>query len=102
MINEILPDDVKRKLENGEILHIVDVREDEEWESGHIRGAKHLPLGSLEQRHGELGKGQEIIVVCRSGNRSGMACGLLDSLGYHVTNMPGGMMEWNGEIVTGR
>lgn len=95
---EMRPQEVKQRLDQGEPLNILDVREDNEWESGHIRGAKHIPLGLLGQRHNELDPRKEIIVVCRSGNRSGLACEMLESLGYKVINMPGGMMEWTGDV----
>ncbi|ALS23733.1 rhodanese domain-containing protein [Paenibacillus naphthalenovorans] len=95
---EMKPQEVKQRLERGEALTILDVREDNEWESGHIPGARHIPLGLLGQRHTELDPEKETIVVCRSGNRSGLACEMLESFGYKVMNMPGGMMEWTGEV----
>lgn len=81
---------------------LVDVREDDEWESGHIPGARHIPLGTLGERHRELDPNRETIVICRSGNRSGLACEFLESLGYNVVNMQGGMSEWNGDIEYGK
>lgn len=98
---DMLPQEVKERLAKGEKLNIIDVREPEEWESGHIPNAKHLPLGSLGQRYGELDRSQPYIIVCRSGNRSGLACELLEELGYDVTNMPGGMSRWEGEVAYG-
>ncbi len=94
----IRPQEVNDRLSKGEVLEIVDVREADEWASGHISGARHIPLGSLMQRHNELNKQQETIMVCRSGNRSGIACEYLESLGYKVINMTGGMLEWPGDI----
>lgn len=95
---EILPQEVQRRLEQGEKLLIVDVREPDEWASGHIPGAKHIPLGSILQRHKELDPEQEYIIVCRSGGRSSVACEQLEELGYKVVNMPGGMLEWDGDV----
>jgi len=94
--------EVEGKLQQGIPLHILDVREDEEWESGHIPGAMHIPLGSIGQRHAELDKGIETIVVCRSGNRSGLACELLEELGCDVVNMTGGMLQWTGNVSYGK
>ncbi|GGG23108.1 rhodanese-like domain-containing protein [Paenibacillus abyssi] len=94
----VMPQEVKQRLASGEALIIVDVREDTEWESGHIPGAKHIPLGSIGERHQELDSSRETIVVCRSGNRSGLACEVLESKGYNVVNMTGGMLEWTGDI----
>ena len=77
---------------------VLDVREPDEWASGHIPGAKHIPLGELETRHGELDKKSETVVVCRSGGRSSVACEFLSGMGYNVINMPGGMTAWQGDI----
>jgi len=99
---EMMPEDVQRRLEHEEKLNILDVRESNEWESGHIRSAKHIPLGFIGERHNELDPQREIIVVCRSGNRSGLACEHLESLGYKVVNMAGGMLEWTGDIEFGK
>lgn len=95
---EITPQEVQARLEKGEKLRIVDVREPAEWASGHIPGAKLIPLGSVEQRFHEFDPQQETIVVCRSGNRSGLACEWLESKGCKVVNMQGGMNMWTGVV----
>ncbi|WP_336046901.1 rhodanese-like domain-containing protein [Solibacillus ferritrahens] len=94
----ILPEEVKKKLEAGEALHLIDVREVDEVESGHIPGITHIPLGLLEFRMHELNKNTPYIMVCRSGGRSGQATAYLESQGFDVTNMAGGMLEWTGEV----
>ncbi|WP_270168227.1 rhodanese-like domain-containing protein [Paenibacillus sp. SYP-B4298] len=97
-----LPFEVKDRLQRGERFILLDVREQEEWEyDGHIPQATHIPLGELETRHHELDSKEEIVVVCRSGGRSGRACEYLASLGYRVINMPGGMTAWQGPIQYG-
>lgn len=93
-----LPFEVKDRMKRGERFTILDVREPDEWASGHIRGAKHIPLGELESRHKEIDKKEEIVVVCRSGGRSSVACELLAAIGYNAINMPGGMMAWQGDM----
>jgi len=98
----ILPREVQRRLERGEQLNLLDVREPDEWESGHIPGAKHIPLGTLRTRYKELDPAEETIVICRSGNRSALACEFLASMGYKAANMQGGMIEWEGRIEYGR
>ncbi|MBP1996500.1 rhodanese-like domain-containing protein [Paenibacillus eucommiae] len=92
----ILPQEIKDRLAKGEELTIVDVREDDEVAAGMIAGAQHIPLGELPDRHTEIKQnGEEIILVCRSGNRSGKALNYLESLGYKgLKNMTGGMLEW--------
>ncbi|MCA0148140.1 MULTISPECIES: rhodanese-like domain-containing protein [Rossellomorea] len=82
--------------EGNQSLNIIDVREDEEVASGMIPAAKHIPLGSIESRMGELDKTKEYIMVCRSGGRSGQASQFLESQGFNVINMTGGMMSWEG------
>lgn len=97
-MKHILPQEVEQQLKEGRALSIIDVREHEEVAQGKIPGARHIPLGQLLERMNEIDKNEEHILVCRSGNRSGMACQLLESYGYCVVNMTGGMLEWTGEI----
>ena len=78
--------------------HIIDVREVDEVAEGKIPGAIHIPLGLLEFRMQELDKSTEYTMVCRSGGRSGRAAQLLESHGYKVVNMAGGMLAWDGPI----
>lgn len=95
---EIKPLEVKEKLENNEELSIIDVREDDEVAQGKIPGAKHIPLGEIPDRLDEIDENREHIMVCRSGGRSGKATDFLESKGYKVKNMPGGMLEWEGKV----
>nr|WP_145164894.1 rhodanese-like domain-containing protein [Paenibacillus terrae] len=92
------PQEVASRLNHGEKLYMLDVREPEEWAAGHLEGAKHIPLGQLTGRLHELDKSKEIIVICRSGNRSGLACELLSEKGFDVVNMTGGMNDWNDVV----
>lgn len=75
-------------------LHLLDVREPEEWQAGHIAGSRHIPLGQLRGRLGELPKDKTILAVCRSGSRSDSATRGLRTLGYTVENLEGGVMAW--------
>lgn len=88
--------EVEALLEGNKNLNIVDVREVDEVAAGKIPGAVHIPLGLLEFRMHELDKSKEYIMVCRSGGRSGRACQLLESRGYNIINMAGGMLAWEG------
>ena len=90
--------EVQQAIESGAALKLIDVREVEEVEAGHIPGIINIPLSVLETRMPELDKSEKYIVVCRSGKRSGMATQLLESHGFNVTNMVGGMLEWQGEV----
>jgi rhodanese-related sulfurtransferase len=84
---------------------MLDVREPDEWNSGHIPGATLIPLGQLPDRVNELPVDQKIVVVCRSGNRSATGRDILLNAGFdQVTSMAGGMNQWAAkgyEIVTG-
>lgn len=76
---------------------VLDVREQSEWSDGHIAQARHIPLGKLKDRLKELEKYKDrpIVAVCRSGNRSGHACGQLKKAGFeNVHNLTGGMQAW--------
>lgn len=85
---------------------VLDVREPHEWEAGHIPNATLIPLGELGSRLDEIPKDQEVVVVCRSGNRSAQARNILKTEGFNnVTSMSGGMNAWvaeSYEVVTGQ
>ena len=74
-------------------LTVLDVREQVEWDHGHIEGAVHVPLMDLPQRLAELPSGQTL-VVCKVGGRSAQATGYLAQQGYDVVNLDGGMLDW--------
>ena len=80
---------------NGAI--VVDVRTDKEFQEGHVLNALHIPLGMLQNRLAELQdyKSRTLIMVCRSGARSGQAASILAKQGFEdVYNLSGGMMAW--------
>jgi rhodanese-related sulfurtransferase len=92
--------DVKQlqsRIEAGETIHLLDVREPMEHEDFNIGGIL-LPLGEIRVGDTETIdhlKDQELIIYCRSGNRSGQACMVLESLGFtNVINVSGGMLAW--------
>ncbi|WP_044894453.1 rhodanese-like domain-containing protein [Bacillus alveayuensis] len=98
-IKEITTEELKKKLESGEKLNLIDVREDEEVAQGMIPGAKHIKMGDIPNRLDEFNKDEEYIFICRSGARSGNVCRYLQDMGYKVYNMAGGMLAWDGDIV---
>ena len=96
-MKEITTAEMQQKLENGETLHMIDVREADEVATGIIPGAIHIPLGELPERLGELNQSTPYVFICRSGGRSGRASEFLEAQGYDATNMVGGMLDWQGD-----
>jgi rhodanese-related sulfurtransferase len=97
-MQNITVEELKARLDAGEKLNIIDVREPHEHAEFNIGGVL-IPLGKVQTMQideiEEL-KDEELIVYCRSGNRSGQACLFLDALGFKNTkNLTGGMLAWN-------
>ena len=90
-------DEVKKRMDAGEVLHLVDVREPDEHAAFNI-GGTFLPLGNIQVMQIddiEDLKGEELICYCRSGNRSVQACMMLETFGFtNVKNLEGGMNKW--------
>ncbi|AUO11561.1 rhodanese-like domain-containing protein [Priestia megaterium] len=95
----ITPEELQKRVENGEELHLVDVREDEEVAEGMIPTAKHIRMNDIPANVDYFDKDKEYIFICRSGRRSENVCYYLQEQGYKVTNMVGGMLEWEGKTV---
>jgi len=96
-IEIITTEELQEKLKKGENLELVDVREDEEVESGMIPGAKHIKMGEIPANLDYFDKEKEYIFICRSGRRSENVCYYLQDQGFKVRNMLGGMLDWSGE-----
>ncbi len=96
-MTNITPEEVKKRLDAGEALNLIDVREPHENAEFNI-GGKLIPVGNIQSMQIEdiedL-KNEEVILYCRSGNRSGIAAMVLDQLGFTNTkNLTGGMLAW--------
>jgi rhodanese-related sulfurtransferase len=74
--------------------HLLDVREDDEWQAGHIDGAQHIPLGELGERLAEVPTGKTVVAVCRSGSRSAAVVRGLLQIGRAAENLEGGVTAW--------
>jgi len=100
-MQNITPEEVKERLDKGEQLNLVDVREPHERAEFNIGGVL-IPLGKVAlMQVEELDnlKNEEVIVYCRSGNRSGQAALILETLGFTNTkNLAGGMMAWQSKF----
>ncbi|MGN7819136.1 rhodanese-like domain-containing protein [Chitinophaga varians] len=96
-MQNITKEELKQRMDNGEQLNILDVREPHERAEFNI-GGFHIPLGlvqAMQVDEIEHLKDEEVIVYCRSGNRSGQACMLLETMGFtNVKNLTGGMLNW--------
>lgn len=73
---------------------LLDVREQTEWDAGHVAEAVHIPMGELNARIDEIPTDQPIVAICRSGNRSGAVTAALVRAGFTAHNMEGGMHAW--------
>ena len=98
----ITAEEVKARLDAGEELNLIDVREPLEHAEFNIGGIL-LPLGKIRNMsidEIEALREKEVICYCRSGNRSGQACQILDTLGFIKTkNLSGGMLNWQGKYI---
>lgn len=97
-IKELSPEEVDAVKRNNHI-QLIDVREDEEVAQGIIENAIHIPLGDIPNEYENLDKDKEYIMICRSGRRSYNAAAFLQDQGFQVSNMAGGMLNWQGEII---
>ena len=99
MKNNISMKDVYEKYtnNNSEKLTIIDVREIHEYAAGHIPSAENFPLSTLGSDFTKLDKDQKYYVICQAGGRSAKAYDFLDSQGFNVINIEGGMNNWPGE-----
>ena len=95
----ITPAELKERLANGTAPLILDVREQDEWNAGHIESARLVPLATVEARVGEVApdKSAEIVVHCARGGRSARACASMEAMGYtNVKNLEGGYLSFEG------
>lgn len=98
-VPEISVQELKRRLDAGETLQLVDVREPWECAIVSLPTARQIPLQQLPQRLQELSKEAEVIAMCKSGGRSRRAAQFLQSAGYaKVVNLTGGIDAWIEEI----
>ncbi|WP_211272847.1 rhodanese-like domain-containing protein [Domibacillus antri] len=97
MIPTITAEEVRQKLENGENLALIDVREDVEVAEGMIPQAEHIVMNTIPDNLDRLDKETDYIIICRSGMRSENVSRYLIENGYKATNMTGGMLEYTGE-----
>ena len=106
MIKNMNSEELKSKLDNNDDIILIDCREQDEWDAGHIEAAKFIPLSQFQDLYTKTltNKDAEVIIQCRSGKRSLNACMMLMGEGFsNLTNLEGGILGWqaNGyEVVT--
>jgi len=91
--------ELESRLKTGNAPIMIDVREVEEFHAGHIPGSINMPLSSFQGLFPRIPQDQEVVLVCRSDNRSGMAQQFLRARGWSNTrNLVGGMLSWRGPV----
>jgi adenylyltransferase/sulfurtransferase len=98
-VPEITPTELKARLDRGDDLFILDVREPHEFQICRIPGSILIPLGDLPKRVGELDPNADIVAHCKSGVRSGKAIDFLKQAGFKkARNMKGGILAWSDKV----
>jgi molybdopterin/thiamine biosynthesis adenylyltransferase/rhodanese-related sulfurtransferase len=96
---EISAVELKQRLDRGDKLRIIDVREPNEWQINRIPGAQLIPLGEIPRRYAELDPEEELVMQCKIGGRSAKAADFLRSVGFkRVLNLRGGILEWIDKV----
>jgi adenylyltransferase/sulfurtransferase len=96
---EITAVELKARLDRGEPIRIIDVREPNEYQINRLPGSTLIPLGDVPKRYVELDPADEIVVQCRSGARSARAADFLRSVGFkRVLNLKGGILDWIDKV----
>ena len=97
-VAEITPTEFVERRSRGESLTLLDVRE--EWELGvaSVPNVVHIPMGEVADRLGELDRGREVVVLCRSGRRSLQVANFLQQNGFQAVNLAGGILAWSREL----
>ncbi|MCB1025879.1 MAG: hypothetical protein KDB79_15900 [Acidobacteria bacterium] len=99
-MREISVTQLKAKMDAGEDIELIDVRQPDEWATAKIEGAKLIPLGEIIQRMDEIDASKEIVVHCKMGGRSARAIQALEQAGFkgEMSNLVGGITAWSDEI----
>ena len=96
---EITSTELKVRLDRGDNVLVVDVREPNEYQINRIAGSVLIPLGELPRRHAELPRDRDIVMQCKVGARSAKAMDFLKSVGFtRVQNLRGGILDWIDKV----
>lgn len=99
-MEEITATELKKRMDDGENVQLIDVRQPDEFAFAKIEGAKLIPLGEIVKRMDELDDSREAIIHCKAGGRSAQAIQALQRAGYkgELKNMRGGITAWSNEV----
>jgi adenylyltransferase/sulfurtransferase len=96
---EITSTELKARLDRGDDLFLLDVREPNEYQINRIAGSTLIPLGEVPRRYAELASDREVVVLCKVGGRSAKAADYLRSVGFRkVLNLKGGILDWIDKV----
>ena len=100
MINEISATDLKKRLDAGDDIQLIDVRQPDENAFAKIAGAKLIPLGDVMKRMNEIDETRETVIHCKMGGRSARAIEMLRAAGFKgdLKNLKGGITAWSDEV----
>lgn len=94
MAKEVTIDELEQAIAQG--AHVVDVREADEFENGHVPNAHQIPLNTVPDRMGEIPQAETVWLICQGGVRSMKAADYLEAQGYDVVSVAGGTGSWIG------
>jgi adenylyltransferase/sulfurtransferase len=99
-MQEITAAELKKRMDAGEDIQLIDVRQPDEHDFARIEGAKLIPLGEIVRRADELDTHRETIVHCKAGGRSAQAIEALQKAGFtgELKNLKGGITAWSNEV----
>ena len=99
-MQEITATELKQRLDEGDDIQLIDVRQPDEYAFAKIEGAKLIPLGEIMQRMDELDDTKELILQCKAGGRSAQAIEFLTRAGYQgeMSNLKGGITAWSNDV----
>ena len=99
-MQEITASELKNRMDAGEDIQLIDVRQPDEYAFAKIGGAKLIPLGDIVKRMGEIDSTRETVVHCKAGGRSARAISALQNAGFkgELKNLKGGITAWSNEV----
>jgi rhodanese-related sulfurtransferase len=96
------PAEIRQRLDAGEQLRIIDIREHDEYETAHIEQAELLPMSEIRSWWQDLPRDEELVIMCHHGSRSAQVCMALSRAGFErLTNLDGGIDAWSYEVDPG-